>query len=316
MVQKLLIDADPGIGDAIAVALAACDPNVELMAVTATAGCVSGPIATRNLQAVIEALDPPRWPRIGNCDLPSAAEAREFGGTTVMPQSLHGSSGLGDFQFNVADLHRAHESAKLMVDIVKAEPHEINVITLGPLTNVAIACEKAPDFLRLVRSLVCLGGSVSAGGDVSAVAEFNIYSNPEAARNVLLFPATKTLVPLDVSGRVPLTFEHYDALVKSKSSPLTKLLSGLLPFYFRAHHEHLGQEGVRLHEVVALAAACVPQLFKTQSMSIDVETAGRLTRGMTVFDRRGIQQWQKNIEVATEVDVQGVLDFIGRIAAA
>ena len=110
-----------------------------------------------------------------------------------------------------------------------------------------------------------------------------------------------------------LTFDQYDRLVGGCSSRLVGLLGRLLPFAFRAHHEHLGLEGVRLHEIVALCAITQPQLFESRSMVIDVETRGELTRGMTVFDRRGIAQWQTNIDVLCDVDVQGVLDYFTRI---
>jgi inosine-uridine nucleoside N-ribohydrolase len=86
-----------------------------------------------------------------------------------------------------------------------------------------------------------------------------------------------------------------------------------VPFAFRASHQHLGLEGIRLSEVVALAAISQPRFFTRESMTVDVETRGELTRGMTVFDRRGIQQWQTNIDVLVDVDTQGVLDYFADI---
>ena len=313
MAQKLIIDADPGIGDAIAVVLAILDPEIDLLALTATGGIVSGEDATRNLQALVETLDPPKLPRIGGSTAGRARVDQDFAATAVSYEELNGPRGMGDWQFRVADLHNRHESGKLIADIVRTHPNEVTLLTLGPLTNVELACERMPDLLSRIKGLVCLGGSVEVGGDVTAVAEFNVYADPEAARTILRSPATKTLVPLDVSSRVVLTFEQFDHLPSAEGSAVGRLLHELLPFSLRAHHQHLGVEGVRLHEVAALAAVSRPDLFETRPMAIDVETTGELTRGMTVFDRRGTRSWQTNIDVIRHVDYRGVLDYMARV---
>ena len=307
MPRKILIDADPGIGDAIAIAVALMDPEIDVVGITATAGCVDGAAATRNVQTIVAKLDPSKWPRLG-CSHGTAAP-RSFA-------LLNGPGGLGECASTAIELHHAHDSAKLMADIARSMPHEVTLLTLGPLTNVALACEMAPDFLSLLKGLVCVGGSIARGGDVTAAAEFNMYANPEAARLVLRSPATKTLVPLDTTGGVVLSFEQYNRLPASDEAPVSKLLSQLLPYAFRAHHQHLGIEGVRLYELAGLALIAQPQLFVTESMAIDIETRGELTRGMTVFDRRGVENWQTNIDAVREVDVQGVLDYFLRIVRA
>ncbi|MCH7686693.1 MAG: nucleoside hydrolase [Planctomycetes bacterium] len=313
MTQKLIIDADPGIGDAVAIALALLDPDLDVVAVTATSGCVSGKDATRNIQTIIEMLDPPKWPRLGGSDVPIAPQIRETKAAAKSFVSMNGPNGLGDLEFRVADLHSVRESAKVMIDAVRDRPYEITLLTLGPLTNVELACERAPDFLDLLKGLICLGGTVESGGDVTATAEFNIYANPEAARNVLLSPATKTLVPLDISSKLILTFEQFDRLSGSAGSSIGRFLSQLLPYAFRAYHEQLGLEGICLQEVTALAAIAIPRLFESHSMAVNIETQGELTRGMTVFDRRGVEQWQTNIDVFSDVDTQGVLDYFNRV---
>lgn len=308
--QKLVIDADPGIGDAIAITVALLDPELDVIGLTATGGCVSGQQAGRNLQALVETLDPPKWPRIG-CSEAGATRVRgAYAAEVTDLKQLHGESGLGDWQVPVADLHHPRESSKLLVELVRMYPQEVTLLTLGPLTNVELAFEKAPDFFQLLKGLVCLGGAVEAPGDVSPVAEFNIYSDPEAAQFVLRSPATKTLVPLDVSRQLVFGFEHYDRLPTDPTTGLGRVLSSLLPFALRSHHQHLGLEGLRLSEVVALAFVARPDLFTRGAMAIDVETEGNLTRGMTVFDRRGIPKWRNNIDVLRQVEAQGVLDYM------
>ena len=319
MPTKLIIDADPGIGDAIAIALAILDPQIELLAVTATAGCVPGRQATRNVQAVVDALDPSKRPRVGTCDDRVATAELTFAGADIRWERINGAGGLGDWQPQVAELHAPPPSAKLLVDLVKEHPNDITLLCLGPLTNVELAIEKSRDFLKGLKELVCLAGSIGAGGDVTAAAEFNIYMNPIAARTVLRSKVPKTLVPLDVSRQVVMSARQYDRLLGSVSGPVKDLFERLLPFAFRASHEVFGVEGLGLTEVVALAAAAVPEparsrLFEREPMAIDIELTGELTRGMTVFDRRGLRQWQANIDVLQSVEVQGVLDYVTRVA--
>jgi inosine-uridine nucleoside N-ribohydrolase len=307
MPHKVIIDADPGIGDALAIVLALLDPEIDVVGITATPGCVTGEAATRNVQGLVETIDPLKWPRLGCSEtqipVPEWQDAA----------AINGPTGLGDLELKVADLHHPRESAKLMTDLVKAEPHEITLLTLGPLTNVSVACERVPDFMSLLNGIVCLGGTVRHGGDVTAAAEFNIYANPVAARHVLMSPATKTLVPLDVTSRAVLTFDQSNRVPTDSFAPVGQLVAGLLSYSLRAYHQHLGLEGIKLHEVVALAAISQPRLFERRAMAMEIETRGEVTRGMTVFDRRGVPQWQTNIDVLTEVDVQGVIDYVNNI---
>ena len=311
MARKLIIDADPGIGDALAVIMAACNPAVDLLAVTATAGSVSGEQATRNLLALISLLDPPRWPRFGVSDGSVAAWSAI---DLPSPTAFHGPHGLGDFPALDVQLHQRHDSAKVMIDLVRSHPHEVALLTLGPLTNVFRASELYPPFLSELQSLVCQGGAYASPGDVTPTAEFNIQADPEAARYVLRQPCTKTLVPLDVTQRVVLTFDQFQRLSPGPETRFGQILSWMLPFALRAARQHLGTEGITLPEVVALAAITHPELFERESGAVDVELHGELTRGMTVFDRRGIASWQQNIDVLTRADHQGILDQFCRQA--
>jgi inosine-uridine nucleoside N-ribohydrolase len=311
--QKLVIDADPGIGDAVAIALAILDPNIELLAVTATAGCVTGRQATSNVLAIIGALDPPKQPRVGACDERIATAEMTFGGSDIRWERINGPKGLGDWEPPTVELYNPTDSSKVLVDLVKEHPNEITLLTLGPLTNVAHAADKSKDFLPDLRELVCLAGSVEGGGDVTAAAEFNAYIDPIAARTVLRSRITKTLVPLDVCRDVTITVSQYERFMAGLGGPISDFFGRLLPYAFRASHEVFGIEGLALHEVVALAAAVRPGLFGRDAMAINVETTGELTRGMTVFDRRGQRQWQSNIDVVRTADAQGILDYAMRV---
>jgi inosine-uridine nucleoside N-ribohydrolase len=163
-----------------------------------------------------------------------------------------------------------------------------------------------------LNALVCLGGSLGGGGDVTAAAEFNMFADAEAARTTLTHPATKTLVPLDVARRLMISFDQYQRWEFNAESGLGRILQQTVPFALRASRQHLGLEGVALPELVALAAVVHPELLEREGMNVDVELSGELTRGVTVFDRRRIGQWQTNIDVVTGFDIQGVLDYVTR----
>ena len=311
--SKLIIDADPGIGDAIAVAIALLDPEVDLLAVTATAGCVSGATASRNLQTVIELIDPDKWPRLGSSDAELPLPGGGLMPGYVDPAFLNGRTGLGDQFVPVAELHKSHESIKLLIDLVRQHPQEVTLLTLGPLTNVQAAQELDPEFLSLLRELVCLGGSISVGGDATAAAEFNIFADPEAAQVVLKSPATKTLVPLDTAQQLVLNYDLFARLSDVGIGRAGKAILEWLQFGLRASHEHLGREGFSLRETVALAAISQDRLVHTTSMAVDVETQVGLCRGVTVFDRRACRRWRDNIEVVDDVNTQGLLDYFCRM---
>ena len=304
---KIIIDADAGIGDALAIICALIDPSIEVVGVTATAGTVPGVQATRNVQAIIGLLDPPLRPRIGGC-----SEQPLDDSATPQQKLINGQCGLGEFIAPDIDLHNRRDSAKLIVDLVRDAPGEVTILTLGPLTNIARAFELFPELPEMIRGIVCLGGSVNAGGDVTAIAEFNIWAARIAARTVFRSPASKTLVPLDVSRRVVLTPQEVSA-IKPVPSEMADVVESMLQFFLRAHRQHLGIEGIRLDAVAALASIAGPDLFESRPMSVDVETSGELTRGMTVFDRRDTPNWRANIDVLTGIDYLGVADYFMQV---
>lgn len=301
MARKVIIDADPGIDDALAICLALASPEIELLAITATGGNVPPDQATRNVQAIIEQIDPPRWPRIG------AALDEQI--LPVDGRAIHGPDGLGGARFKVAELHHRHPSDKVICDEVRAAPEEVTVVALGPLTNVAAALQRDPGLATMLGHLIIMGGTVVAPGNVAPCAEFNIFCDAESARSVFRSHATKTLIPLDVTGQVVMTYDQLDRLPGDESRT-GRLLRRILPFAFRAHRQHLGLEGMHVHDAVALMAAIAPDLFQTEEMVGDVETSGELTRGQTVFDRRRVPCGRPNMEVAVDVQASAVMDRI------
>ncbi len=301
--RKLIIDVDPGIDDAVAIALALFDPRVEVVALTAVGGNVGPAQATANLQALVGYLDPPRLPRLGAASDDVVLPER--------PYSMHGADGLGGAELPRVSLHGGHASEKVIWECLKTQPREITILALGPLTNIARLLRRDPEILELSAGLVICGGTVHASGNATAAADFNFYCDPAAARQVVREPIDKTLLPLETSSQVMLGFELLDQL-PDESSRAGVLLRRMLGHAFRAHRRILGNEGICLHDVVALVAATNPELFERQPVAADVETTGELTAGMLVVDRRQIRQTRPNVDLLVGCDVAGVQDCILR----
>jgi inosine-uridine nucleoside N-ribohydrolase len=302
--KKVLLDVDPGIDDAVALCMALFDPQLEVVAVTAVGGNVFPEQATRNVQAIIEQLDPPRWPRIGVASLP------ELGLPTRKIQ-LHGPDGLGNANFQVSELQHRHPSEKVICDEVRAASGQVTIVALGPLTNIARAFARDPALEEMVGQIVIMGGTLGGSGNITPAAEFNIYCDPESARAVFRSVATKTLVPIDISSQVSFGYDLLDQL-PGESSRTGRFLRRVLPFLFRSNRQELGYESIRLNDAVALVAALHPELFEVELVAADIELSGELTTGATVFDRRRLREWRTNIAVATKVDAVAVRDCILR----
>ncbi|MDZ7619873.1 MAG: nucleoside hydrolase [Patescibacteria group bacterium] len=305
MARKVILDCDPGIDDALALCLALFDPELEVLAVTAVGGNVTPQQATRNVQALIEQLDPPRWPRVGAASAPD-------NGLPVNGRNLNGADGLGGADFQVAELHHLHPAEKVICDQVRgATPGSVSIIALGPLTNIARAFQRDPELPTLVGDITIAGGTMAGPGNITPAAEFNMYCDPPSARAVFRAPTTKTIVPLDVTNRIVLTFDLLNTL-PDQSSKMGNILHRILPPAFRGYRQQYGLEGIHVHDTVTLIAALRPELFTIEEMAGDVETTGELTAGMTVFDRRRIAVWRRNMGVAQHLREREVVDAILR----
>jgi inosine-uridine nucleoside N-ribohydrolase len=304
MARKVIIDCDPGVADAVALCLALFDPRLEVLAVTAVGGRVPAWKASVNAHALVEHLDPPRMPRLGDAVQLANAPSPDF-------ESMQGPDGLGNADLVSSRLHRSHLSEKLICDEVRAQPHHITILCLGPLTNLARAFQRDPSLPGMVGRLIIAGGSWQVIGDVTPAAEFNMHYDPLSAMQVFQSPTTKTLIPLEVTRRVALTLDFVDEL-PSEDSRAGTLLRRMVPFAFRAHRQTLGSESIKLEEVVAVVAALHPELFETVEMQGDVETQGELTVGATVFERRPNHPVRANMEVAVSVEAAAVTDTIVR----
>jgi len=301
--RKVILDIDPGIDDAVALTMALFDPRLEVLAVTATAGCVGHERATGNLQSLVNLLDPPRLPRLGVA--PADVEL------TPWPFLLDGSDGLGGLDLPQVSLHGGHVADKVIGETLRAHPRQVTIIALGPLTNLARLFRRDPGIVDAVQELVISGGTLRGAGDATPVADANFFADPSAARQVVGAPVSKVLVPLETSGQLVLGFDLLDQL-PAESSRAGALVRRMLPHAYRAQRQLLGSEGIRLHGTVALVAATHPELFERATVAADVETGGELTAGMLVVDRRQARQWQPSADILTVCDAVAVEDCILR----
>ncbi len=295
MVRRIIIDCDPGIDDSVALVMALFSRSLDVVAITAVEGNVPAEMATRNVQTVIEQLDPPRLPRIGAATANDNADYRDA-------CFIHGRDGLGEAGFVTADHHQRHLSEKIICDEVRAAPGEIGIVCLGPLTNVARAIQRDPHFVENVGEVVMMGGSFNGIGNVTQTAEFNIHCDPESAWEVFHAPIKKTLIPLDITSQVQFSLGLIDSL-PHESTSVGRFLHRVIPYLFRSYRQQLGLETIQIHDAVALLQLMEPELFELEALAGDVEIKGELTRGMTVFEKRRSKNAPHNLEVARVVAV-------------
>lgn len=305
MASKLILLGDPGIDGAFAVTLALFDPDLDVLGLAASAGNVPADQATRNMQILVEQLDPPRLPRVG------AALPVEY---DVDGTRLHGPRGLGNTSFPCAELHHAHSADKLIIDLVRQNPKEVTIVAMGPLTVLAAALEREPELPALVRRIIAVGGTWHEPGNAGPCSEFHFFCDPPAARKVLRCGAPITLVPLDVTRK--LLFSPSDLLeLPCPDSRACRLLRQIVPFGIGATSNIYGIEGFHLKDVMGVAAVVLPQALTTKPMAADVEVRGELTRGMSVFDLRRDRTPTLNVDVVTDVDVTPVREYMQRVLA-
>lgn len=303
MPHKVILVCDPGIDGAFAIALALFDPNLEVLGLLATAGNVSAEQATKNVQILIDQMDPPRWPRLGE------APAIEY---SVDDRHLHGPHGLGATDFPCAPLHRLLNSEKLLVELVRQHPAEVTLVCLGPLTVAARALDLCAELPTMLKRIVIVGGTFHEPGNVGPVSEFHFYCDPKAARQVVRCGAPLTVIPLDQMRRV--LFSPSDLLdMPADCSPACHFLRQVVPFGIAASASAFGIEGFHLKDVLGIVAVSRPDALRTRPMHLDVEVTGELTRGMSVYDERHWKSPTHNVDMASEVDPKVVRQYIKQV---
>ena len=272
--SRVIIDTDPGVDDAFALLLAMRSPELKIEGITAVAGNVPLELTLPNALRMVEIA--------GRTDIPVAGGARgPLTRRLVTAAYVHGENGLGGAEFPEPKTKPVNEPAPEFIrTTVRKHPGEITLITIGPLTNVAMALNMDPDLRGMIPKLVMMGGSLS-GGNITPAAEFNIYVDPEAARIVFQSGIPITMVGLDVTRKTGLTGEHVRRL-EAAQNPVSQAAANI------AHHaiQHYREAGFlvdpNMHDSLAVAAFLNPSLLKWKEYYVDVETEGELTAGETL----------------------------------
>ncbi|HVV09914.1 nucleoside hydrolase [Amycolatopsis sp.] len=318
MGTKLIIDTDPGVDDAFAIALAALSEDVELLGVTTVFGNVGLDATTRNALRVLELC--------GRSDVPVAAGAAR---PLVHPQParaghVHGSDGLSGRSAALPDPERELEpggAVRLLVSLLEAADEPVTIAPIGPLTNIALLLAAYPDVREKIGRIVLMGGGVDRGNSTSA-AEFNIWSDPEAARRVLVEENVPcVMVPLDLTYKCAVDTAWLAKL--AAASPIGAALDALTPDYLASYRRSLGWDGIVLHDAVAVAEAISPGILETEAYPVEVECSFGPGRGATLVDRRRPAMRGEGeggvapgtVEVAVDTDVDALGEFVlGRLA--
>jgi len=320
--RKVIIDTDPGADDAVAILLALNSPELDVKALTVVAGNV---VVEQGLENALKLVS-----LAGRCDvLVASGASHPLVQKLVTAEFFHGANGLGNVELPApacqADTSFAPD---LIINLIHQSPHEITLVPVGPLTNLALALRKDPSIVPLVKEVVLMGGAIS-GGNATAAAEANIYNDPEAARAVFEAGWPLTMVGLNVTEKTLFTRTDLNRLARTQGRE-NDFAVGVLNFMVDLASK-LGGNGTPMHDPLAVGAVIDRSLITTQDMWVEVETRGEFTRGETVASRHnssdrkvrrgeryvidGVEKVHPNVHVAVESDSQRFIElFISRLA--
>jgi purine nucleosidase len=342
----LILDVDTGIDDSLALLYAAATPEAELVAVTCVGGNVDAHQVERNTRAVLELA--------GRTDVEVAlGRDRPLVKAIETTPETHGPQGLGHAELPPPSRPLSDRNGvDLIVDEARRRPGEITLVTLGPLTNLAVALLREPNLPRLLKGWTLMGGAYRHPGNTAPTTEWNIHCDPEAAK--IAFAAwgesaethghrRPVALGLDVTEQAKILPDHVVALARAAgsspddslalargedpmvatrsvaSNPIVRYVADALRFYMEFHAHYDGFYGAFIHDPLAVAAALDPTLVRTQAVTVDVELGGTLTTGETVTDWRGVWGRPANVDVAIEADapefLRRLVERVGRLAA-
>jgi purine nucleosidase len=271
--KKIILDTDPGTDDAMALMLALNSPELDLRAITVVPGNVTARQGLENALRMVSLAN--------RCDIPVAAGAQHpLFQKLVTAEFWHGKNGLANIELPASKCKvDPRYAADLIIELIHANPHEITLVPVGPLTNIALALEKDPSIAPLVKEVVLMGGSIK-GGNVNAAAEANIYNDPEAAQLVFQAGWPLTMVGLDVGDKTLFSRKYLDQL-----GTVNDFIYGVAKFLVELS-EKFGDTGSPMYDPLAVGVAIDSALVTAPAMHVDVETRGDFTRGETVANRR------------------------------
>ncbi|MEM9001887.1 MAG: nucleoside hydrolase [Cyanobacteria bacterium P01_F01_bin.86] len=299
--KPIIIDCDPGVDDAIALMLALNSPELDLQGITVVAGNVPLALTQRNARQICELM--------GRRDLPIYAGCpRPLVRSLITAEDVHGKTGLEGVTLPdpVIPLQATH-AVSYLIATLQAASEPITLATLGPLTNLAVALIQVPNIADKIAQIVVMGGGITHG-NITPMAEFNMYVDPHAAHVVFESGIPLTLISLDITHQVLTTPERLTA-IKNVGTPVSQVAFELLSHYGKADAEKLGRAGGPLHDPCVIAYLLRPDLFATESGSLKIETRSPLTLGQTIVSSSKSEEHLR-ATIVTEVDAEGIYDLL------
>jgi inosine-uridine nucleoside N-ribohydrolase len=299
---KVILDTDPGIDDALAILLLATLPEVDLQAITVTHGntTVDKCLANALKIATLAGLD----------DVPIARGAAEpLIQKLTVAEETHGDTGLGYAVLPNSSLPVAECKAfELMIDLIHRHPHEITVLCIGPMTNLATAILNDPTIIPLIKNVDSMAGSFEFAGNASPTAEYNVFCDPEAYQIVVNSGIPLSIVPLDVTYQCIFTTDHLERLKNIKPA-VREFIADSTRFYMEFHDEYQSIQGCAINDPLAAALLVKPDLVSWNDFYVSVELSGESTRAKTSADRFNTLSKKPNARVAMTVQVEKFMDF-------
>ncbi|BDR55018.1 ribosylpyrimidine nucleosidase [Bombiscardovia apis] len=312
MARKIILDSDPGHDDAVAILLAVGNPDIDLLGVTTVGGNQSLEKVTYNARAVLEAAHATDIEVHAGCDRPLVRKQE-------VAAAIHGETGLDGVELPQPSrpLDEGHAVNWLIDTIMAAEPKSITLVPTGPLTNIAMAVRLEPRIVDRVKEVVLMGGGYHVG-NWSAVAEFNIKVDPEAAYIVFNEAWPVTMVGLDLTHQALCT-PQVQSRIDGLDTDLAHFVSELMDFFRKSYQDNQDFDDPPVHDPCTVAYLIDPSVVQTRRCPVNVELHGDLTLGMTVADLRGPEPSEQecHTQVATKLDFDKfwnlVTDAIERI---
>ncbi|QAY65995.1 nucleoside hydrolase [Paenibacillus protaetiae] len=300
--HRMIIDADTGIDDALAILYAIYAKEIQLEGITTTFGNTDVEQATDNTLRLIKLCNP-------GYEIPVAKGAagplkRDYEGPVV---AVHGHNGIGDAIIPKSEQQPlAMSAAEFLVSKANENPGEITLVMVGRMTNLALALQLDPSIAGKFKKVVIMGGTVLAPGNVTPVSEANLWGDPEAAAVVFESDVPLTVVGLDVTMKTRLTYEHLhllDRQAPAEHKQLVQFLHDSLRVYFNFYREsNYFAESCPLHDPLAVLVAINPSLVQIQTFKATIDCGNGATAGMIVTDRRARASLGRDVQFCMEVD--------------
>lgn len=303
--RDLIIDTDPGADDVVALFLAMASPEeLKIRAITTVAGNVRLDKTSRNARLARE------W--AGREDIPVYAGAgRPLVRTPIYAANVHGEEGLTGVAVHEPRQPLANGNAvQYLIDTLDAaEPHSITLAMLGPQTNLALALIQKPEIVKGIKEVVVMGGAHFNGGNITPVAEFNLYADPHAAEVVLASGVKLTYLPLDVTHKIITSDARLKQLAAVGNDASRKVVD-ILNAYIQYDIDKYGMTGGPVHDATVIAYLLEPGLFSGRQVHMSVDSREGPTFGQTVADWYGVLEQPANVTWIEEGNAQGFFDLL------